>query len=71
MIGVLTSPGTFNYSEGIVSESVGIFIIFLNFYLFNFGCAGSSLPWGLFSHCSKQELLSSCNAQASRARGLQ
>ena len=35
-------------------------------FLFIFGCAGSSLLHGLFSSRSKQGLLSSCGAQASR-----
>ena len=42
-----------------------IFIYFLKFYLFIFGCAGSSLLLRLFSSCSEWELLSSCGAKAS------
>ena len=34
-------------------------------YLFIFGCAGSSLPQGLFSSCGEWLLLSSCGVWAS------
>ena len=35
------------------------------FYLFIFGCAGSSLLWGLFSSCGEQELLCTCSVSMS------
>ena len=38
---------------------------FLKIILFFYGCAGSSLLWGLFSSCSKQGLPFSCCARAS------
>ena len=44
-------------------KSISLFL--QNFYLFIFGCAGSSLLCGLFSSCSEQELLSSCSVWAS------
>ena len=38
--------------------------VFLHFYLFIFGSAGSSLLHGLFSICREQGLLSSCHVRA-------
>ena len=38
--------------------------------LFMFGCAGSSLPLGLFSGCGERGLLSSRGVQASHCAGL-
>ena len=48
------------------------FPIILFIYLFMFGCAGSSLLWGLFSSCSKWGLLIVVASLVSccRARGL-
>ena len=37
---------------------------YFKYYLFIFGCAGSSLLLRLFSSCGEQGLLSSCAAQA-------
>ena len=42
-----------------------VFGFFKQFYLFIYGCAGSSLLQGLFSSCSEQRLPSSCHAVAS------
>ena len=43
--------------------------LFLKFYCFIFGCAGSLLlPW-LFSSCGRQGLLSSCNVWAFHCGG--
>ena len=39
-------------------------------HIFIFGCAGLSLLCGLFSSCSKRELLSSHCARVSHCRGL-
>ena len=45
--------------------SLGSDFVFLKgIYLF-FGCAGSSLLCGLFSHCGERGLLSSCSTLAS------
>ena len=38
--------------------------VFLQCYLFIFGCAGSSFLHGLFSICGRQGLLSSCHVRA-------
>ena len=45
------------------------FSIFKKFYLFIYGCARSSLLCGLFSSCSEQGQLCSCNAWASYCIG--
>ena len=43
---------------------------FYNFiYLLVFGCTGSLLLGGLFSNCSEQGLLSSCDMRASHCGG--
>ena len=53
---------------------IHIFLTLKNIYniyfLFIFGCAGSSLLCGLLSSCSEQDLLSSCRVQASHCRWL-
>ena len=54
------------YSQGC---SVVTFFFFFNFYLFSFGCAGSSLLHGLFCSCGKQGLVSGCSAWACHCRG--
>ena len=41
-------------------------VISFYIYLSSFGCAGSVFLCGLFSNCSEQGLLFSCDAQASR-----
>ena len=46
-----------------------IYFIFLNFYLFIFGCAWFSFLRGLFCSCSEQELCSSCHTRASHYGG--
>ena len=46
------------------SEITTCYFIFI--YLSSFGCAGSVFLCGLFSNCSKQGLLFSCDARASR-----
>ena len=51
------------------SSSVLFKIYVYNFYLFIFGCAGSSLMRGLFSSCGEQELVSNCGGQASHCSG--
>ena len=38
-------------------------LIFLNFHLFIFGCAGVFIAVQAFSSCGEQGLLSSCGAQ--------
>ena len=55
--------------EGQMAVSGGDFFLIL-FYLFIFGCAGSSLLRRLFSSCDTQRLLSSCSVQASHWGGL-
>ena len=47
------------------------FSLFFKFYLFIFGCAGSSLLHGLLSSCSKQGLLSSRGAWAAHCHDLE
>ena len=54
-----------NVTQEIASDSFS----FLKFYLFIYGCAGSSLLLRLFSGWSKQGLLSSWGAWASHCRG--
>ena len=44
-------------------------LVFFKNYLFIFGCAGSPLPWGLFSRCGEWGLLISCRALASHRSG--
>ena len=45
------------------------FFIFKKFYLFIYDCGGSLLLSRFFSSCSKQGLLSSCDARASHCSG--
>ena len=49
-----------------------VFGFFKQFYLFIYGCAGSSLLQGLFSSCCEQALglFSSCRVRASHCSGL-
>ena len=50
------------------SQGSKYFLYIYMIYFFS-GCAGSSLLCGLFSRCSKWEILSSCRSQASHCSG--
>ena len=58
----MASDPSFLFMVGIYHFS---FIKKKKFYLFIFGCAGSSFLRGLFSSCSERGLLSSCGARVS------
>ena len=51
------------------SQGSRYFIYIYIWFIFISGCAGSLLLCGLFSSCSKWEILSSCRAQASHCGG--